>query len=479
MLSIGVIKNSRYRVKSVIGKGGTSVVYLVTDVHIGKDWAMKEIVKRDGMAYCLAEREIEMLRAIDFKMFPRIVDAWQEMEALYIISDYVEGVSLNMIVSQKGVTKYKCIEWARSILEGLEYLHGLSPPILYLDLKPENIIVCSDGTLKLIDFGIASRQACKTLSMGTSGYAPPEQYGSKKVDYRTDIYAFGATYYAMRCKAIPAKEPEQLLDAINKTQLLSKKEKCFLSKCIRRDPNDRFGSVYEVKHSLNQIGTNRFNSKKIFTFIEIVILLMILGISLYIKADANRKKIEAANEMISAANIYIKDDEYTRQGIKVITTFLNSGCLPEETEEEFTYEVARNYFVIQQNYKEALKYFERLDEEKYAEIKYYKKLCQLEMRFDFDETEALNCIGQFYRDMEMESVSVKKYENILFISRCYEKYEKEKGEAIRKSITVLEGAKPEIKREYENSGSDEYKNLCEKYDKRLGVLYLKASRARI
>lgn len=479
MLNIGTVKNNRYKVKSIIGKGGTSVVYLVADVHIGKNWAMKEIVKKDGLAYYLAEREIKVLKSIDFFMFPRIVDAWQEMDALYIISDYVEGISLNRIINQKGVTKNKCIEWATSILEGLEYLHGLSPPILYLDLKPENIIVCSDGTIKMIDFGIASRVADRTLSMGTSGYAPPEQYGSKRVDCRSDIYAFGATYYAIRSGMVPNKEPSKLAEAIANSKILTKKEKLFLQKCIREDPNDRFGSTYEVKLSLNQIRTNHFKSKKTFTFIEIVILLMILGGALYIKAEANRKRLEAANEMISAANIYIEDDEYTRQGIKVITTFLNSGCLPEETEEEFTLEVAKNYFEIQRNYKEALKYFERLDEKKNREIKYYKELCQLEMKLDFDEVEALKCVGQFYRDTEKQGASIKKYESILFISKCYEKYEKEKDEAIKKAITVLEAAKPELKNEYEHTGSEEYKKLYEKYDKRLGILYLKASRAGI
>ena len=97
----------------------------------------------------------------------------------------------------------------------MSYLHDMKRPILFLDLKPENIIIDDKGLPHLIDFGIAGWLADHHIPVGTIGYSPPEQYQRGTIlDERADIYAFGMTYYAIRCGIPPDPDPEQALSDI-------------------------------------------------------------------------------------------------------------------------------------------------------------------------------------------------------------------------------------------------------------------------
>ncbi len=198
MLSKGQTLRDRYRIVREIGKGGTSSVYLAEDVSIGKKWAVKFLINDDDTVW-LAQNEINMMIRLDHEMFPRIVDAWQERDGYVIVSDYIEGVTLDKVLKGKQVGKRMLAGWWIEIAQALEYLHELKPSILYLDLKLENIMLKKDGSLKLIDFGIAGRIAERGSLYGTPGYAAPEQYYNRgeMLDERTDVFAFGMLMYAM------------------------------------------------------------------------------------------------------------------------------------------------------------------------------------------------------------------------------------------------------------------------------------------
>ena len=117
-------------------------------------------------------------------------------EALYIVMDYIEGISLSELLKQQGAIGETAVkEWGIQLCEVLHYLHTRTPAIIYRDMKPSNIMVRRDGTLVLVDFGIAREYKedanTDTIIALTQGYAAPEQYMSLgQSDARTDCLLY-------------------------------------------------------------------------------------------------------------------------------------------------------------------------------------------------------------------------------------------------------------------------------------------------
>ena len=472
--------NDKYTVVRKIGQGGTSRVYLVVDTHIGKKWALKIIDKDNDMSVHLARHEIDMLKSIDYPMFPRIVDAWQNENSVYIVSDYIEGARLDEIIGDANISRYQAISWMKQIGQALDYLHSLSPPILYLDLKPENIIVRPDGSLSLIDFGIAGRITNCKLLMGTPGYAAPEQYSrSETLSEKTDIFAFGMTYYAIRM----GRSPNADIDIAHlgfKDRRFTYREQSFLYKCTDEDANKRYTSI---KSCINQLD----NLKKIPQTVEkrikqliyvTAVVVLVLGICSvgYFKACRHKQNEETARQILLETDRFIRNGEYTEEGIKLITSFLASGCLDDETQQDMSLEVAMYYFEVQRDYKKAYRYLTKLNELKYPEVSYLMELCQMQMTFDSSTDEMTDCIKKFYASTYAQKPSKRKYENIIFISYCFETAEENSLEGIKKAITVVEAGVDELGRvcmEQNDIQKQDMELLQEKYDSRLEMLYKK------
>ena len=116
--------------------------------------------------------------------------------------DYVEGKTLSQILKDNGAqSEADVIDWAVQLCDVLDYLHHRDSALVYRDLKPSNIMLHSDGTVRLIDFGIACREGTEVDSghiLGTKGFAAPEQYQvGSAIDRRADIYGLGATMYVL------------------------------------------------------------------------------------------------------------------------------------------------------------------------------------------------------------------------------------------------------------------------------------------
>ena len=192
--------NDTYEIKSIIGKGGMSTVYLAEHKRLHTRWAVKEVRKQQGTRFdFLAESNI--LKRLQHPMLPRIVDIFEDRDCIYIVEDFVEGITLDgLLKQQKKVDEPQGLQWLRDLCGVLTYLHGQRPhPIIYRDMKPSNIMLQPDGSLKLIDFGIAreykQESNADTTYIGTKGYAAPEQFGKAQTDARTDIYSLGVTMY--------------------------------------------------------------------------------------------------------------------------------------------------------------------------------------------------------------------------------------------------------------------------------------------
>lgn len=139
---------TRYKCLAPIGKGGMSKVFLCIDNHIGKKWALKKIsCKRFGRN--LAQGEIDTLKGLDYPLFPRITDAWYEEDAICIVTDYIDGICMSEALKDGPVPEDKALKYFVMLLKGIDYLHHKSPPILYLDMKPDNIMLKKDGEIVL------------------------------------------------------------------------------------------------------------------------------------------------------------------------------------------------------------------------------------------------------------------------------------------------------------------------------------------
>lgn len=250
--------NDTYEIKSIIGKGGMSTVYLAEHKRLRTRWAVKEVRKQQGARFdFLAESNI--LKRLQHPMLPRIVDIFEDRDCIYIVEDFVEGITLDdLLKQQKKVDESQGLQWFRDLCGVLTYLHGQRPhPIIYRDMKPSNIMLQPDGSLKLIDFGIAreykQESNADTTYIGTKGYAAPEQFGKAQTDARTDIYSLGVTMYHLLTGKSPYEPPYQFVSVRQLVPELSHGIEYILNKCVQSEPADRYQTVDELVDDLNHI----------------------------------------------------------------------------------------------------------------------------------------------------------------------------------------------------------------------------------
>lgn len=261
MAIIGTIIDGKYEILKLIGKGGMSEVYLAMDKNLNKQWAVKEIRKRgrdknNDVIVQSAIAEANMMKKLDHPCLPRIVDILDKDDVIYVIMDYIEGEPLNKVLEKYGAQPQEnVIEWAEDLCGVLDYLHTQNPPIIYRDMKPANIMLQPNGTIKLIDFGIAREyketNLEDTVSLGTKGYAAPEQFGGKgQTDQRTDIYCLGVTLYHLVTGKNPCEPPYEIYPIRYWNPELSAGLENIILKCTQLNPEDRYASCAELLYAI-------------------------------------------------------------------------------------------------------------------------------------------------------------------------------------------------------------------------------------
>lgn len=269
MLTTGDILDKNYRIVKLLGRGGTGNVYLAENIKVGRQWAIKEInLSKAPRASLLAE--VEILRKLDHKSLPRIVDLIELEDFIYIIEDYFEGTTLKEIITNRDIcTEKNVLKWARQLCEILIYLHNIKPnAIIYRDMKPGNIIIDTECNAKLIDLGIAREhkadQDGDTVYIGTRGYAAPEQYsGSNQTDARTDVYGLGATLYHVITGLHPNAPPYQMSPIRCINNALSAELEAIISKCTQIDPNSRYHRVTELLNEIVNLEEKKYSNNKV------------------------------------------------------------------------------------------------------------------------------------------------------------------------------------------------------------------------
>jgi serine/threonine protein kinase/membrane protein implicated in regulation of membrane protease activity len=209
------IIGNRYRVIQPLGEGGMKAVYLAQDLRFrARRCALAVMVdsftsdEARRQAVLGFEREADILTQLDHPAIPKVSDRFSERDHHYFVMDYVAGHSLEVKLAAAGgrLPQNEAINIVLQVCEALHYLHSHIPPVIYRDLKPANIIVTPEGKVKLVDFGIARHFTRQGTTVGTVGYAAPEQYQGE-CEPRSDVYALGATLHHLLSGRDPARHP--------------------------------------------------------------------------------------------------------------------------------------------------------------------------------------------------------------------------------------------------------------------------------
>jgi serine/threonine-protein kinase len=193
----------RYQLLQKLGGGGMGVVYRATDRHSGRTVALKflsESLAGDTVIKRRFLREAEAAAALDHRSIGAIHGIEETAEGRpFIVMPYYEGGTLKARIASGPLAVDEAVRYAAQVADGLAHAHAAG--VIHRDIKPANLILAADGTLKILDFGIAKVAGEKLtrtgLVLGTLAYMSPEQAAGGALDHRTDLWALGAVLHEM------------------------------------------------------------------------------------------------------------------------------------------------------------------------------------------------------------------------------------------------------------------------------------------
>jgi serine/threonine-protein kinase len=204
-LSVGDLLDGRFEITDVIAKSGMASLFKANDRKTGAEVAIKVPylqIESDPAGFDRFKREEEIGLQLDHPFILKIIPV-EKKSRPYLVMEYLAGQTLSeLLKSVHPLPEPDAVKIASRICEALEYMHGKG--VVHRDLKPQNIMLCNDGSIRIMDFGIARSQSSRRLTfvgftpaMGTPDYMAPEQVRGSRGDERTDIYSLGAILYEM------------------------------------------------------------------------------------------------------------------------------------------------------------------------------------------------------------------------------------------------------------------------------------------
>ena len=277
-------KLGHYEVLEKLGEGGMGVVWKARDTRLDRFVALK-VLPAEKMGEPERERRfVQEARAASALNHPNIItiyDIDRADDASFIAMEFVHGKALDQLIPRKGLRLNEALKYATQIADALSAAHAAG--IVHRDLKPGNVMVNENGNVKVLDFGLAKlteqgaggeftrtetiAQSAKTEEgkiVGTVSYMSPEQAEGKKVDARSDIFAFGALLYEMltgrrafqgdsklsTLAAILNNEPEPVEQVVSG---IPREVTRIVQRCLRKDPQRRAQGMADVKLALEEL----------------------------------------------------------------------------------------------------------------------------------------------------------------------------------------------------------------------------------
>jgi serine/threonine protein kinase/dipeptidyl aminopeptidase/acylaminoacyl peptidase len=277
------VKLGPYEILAPVGEGGMGEVYRARDTRLNRSVAIKvlpEAIANDPDRMRRFEQEARTVAAINHPNILAVYDVGVQDGTPYLVTELLEGETLRERLDRGPVSARKSVEISSQIAHGLSAAHERG--IVHRDLKPENIFLTKDGHTKLLDFGLAKATAAAAAEgkassltmqtvqtepgvvMGTAPYMAPEQVRGELVDYRADIFSFGAVLYEMLCgkRAFAGDTSVEIMTAILKTDPPEFNPEVtkvppaldrIVRHCLEKDPADRFQSARDLTFALGAL----------------------------------------------------------------------------------------------------------------------------------------------------------------------------------------------------------------------------------
>jgi len=268
---IGTLFDGRYQVVRKLGAGGMANVYLAEDQELGRRVAIKILNDRHANDEQFVERFRREAKNAAALSHPNIVSIYDRGEAegsYYIAMEYLDGRSLKELIVSRGPAPVGvAVEYARQILSALRFAHRHG--IVHRDIKPHNVLVDSEGRVKVTDFGIARAGASQMTEagsiVGTAQYLSPEQARGGNVDQRSDLYSLGIVLYELLTGTVPftgdtpveiaMKHLSQVPEPPSSRRPdLPHELDLLVMRALAKDPEDRYQSAEEMDADLERVG---------------------------------------------------------------------------------------------------------------------------------------------------------------------------------------------------------------------------------
>lgn len=288
---------SEYDVQSSSGSED-SLLFTLRRKSDGKRFAMRCSPLASGRA----EREYEILSALDVSGVPRAVSYFEQGDFGWLVREYAEGEPLSELVAREGpLGDKRAAEIICRVCDILSYLHSRTPPVLHRDVKPQNVIIAPDGGVTLIDFDAARRfddgASGDTEYLGTRAFAPPEQFGYAQTDCRSDVYSLGVLLLYLCTGSSELARASQLPEPLRSV----------VARCAAFSPDARYSDVLKVKDALTG---GRAEKKKRVLYIALAALALAAGVfaatnGYAARPSASEAALNAALEATAGEGVYM------------------------------------------------------------------------------------------------------------------------------------------------------------------------------
>jgi len=270
----GQTLDNRFLILETISRSGMATIFRATDLKTNETVAVKVPLlefESDAGFYSRFEREEEIGSRLNHPYILKFIPVEEEHRSRpYIVTEYLRGYTLSYLLSNvRPMPEKDALKLASLVCEALAYMHGQG--VVHRDLKPQNIMICYDGTIRIMDFGIAKAKEGRritftgfTPAVGTPDYMAPEQVKGKRGDERTDIYSLGAMLYEMVVGVKPFEgENDNLFVIMNarvtgdpvaprkRNPKVSPQVEEIILYAMERDPKNRYQSAAAMKAELD------------------------------------------------------------------------------------------------------------------------------------------------------------------------------------------------------------------------------------
>lgn len=272
----------RYEVVSHIGQGGMADVFLAVDTILNRQVAIKILradLSTDAVSILRFEREAQAAAALAHPNIVEIYDVGDYKGLHYIVMEYVTGKTLKQVIRSRGpLVNEEAVDIMKQLCSAISEAH--SRGIIHRDIKPQNVIVKADGSIKILDFGIATAKGSMQLTqannvMGSVHYLAPELAKGEAASPQSDIYALGIVLYEMLAGDVPFKADQAVQIALKHmrepmpdVRLINASVPQSIANVITRatakDPNNRYGSCREMLQDISTcLRPERLNERKL------------------------------------------------------------------------------------------------------------------------------------------------------------------------------------------------------------------------